>query len=171
METKKIAPKTLVAVLAAQIKEDAETIALKIVEASKGSDIDYSMLVENYVLKKDNYSPLLFSQFAENIFNEVKGIEKFKKLEVVMRYKYGFERDDVGPKLIDDTVNIDMEIDEKRPDENYFYISAYGNNKNAFSAYNQFKANISTKIINRNAPKTEVIIDSEIPEPETNNKD
>ena len=31
METKTIAPKTLVAVIAAQIKEDAENIALKIV--------------------------------------------------------------------------------------------------------------------------------------------
>lgn len=167
MENQKIAPKTLLAVLAAQIREDAETIARKIVEEAKGNDIDYSILVENYILKTDKFKPVLFSDFAKKAFSEVNEINKFNQkirtFEMSLSFNYGIV--DETKQLVPGENNefyFKSEIDEKH--EKYDWnLSVSERGSNIYMAFEQFKQELKIKIGHPDTLASEIVIESEIP--------
>ena len=159
---KKISPKSLAAVLAAAIREDADAIALQIVEQAKSSETDFNQLVARYITGESKEHALLMSQFANNIFDEVKAVDKFKRLKVGLIYEYGFHNGDIGPLLLEKNYEIILTIDEKRRADDYFNIEARGEDENAFVAYDQFKASFAA-LVNRNLQPNDLIIESPIP--------
>jgi len=162
MEPNKVAPKTLVAVLASHIKENAETMAKTIVEKCKGNDIDYQMLIENYILKKDEAEPekIILSKVAEQLFNEFKDTPLFKKFYIEILHEW--EKSNGGEIVKDDAVyKIRLETEEKVKSSfsaNMVNLSVMGTGSNFFKALETFRTDYKNTILNRKGV-TETIID------------
>ena len=162
---KKISPKSLAAVLAAAIREDADAIALKIVEQAKGNDIEYDKLVARYINGTMDENPVYLSQIADQLFEKTKDTEAFKELIVELEYRYGFDYNgkDEFPSLKSSNYRVSLEIKEKEKETDYCNISASGNSKNIYQAVSEFESNFEHKILNRNKKPNELIVESPIP--------
>lgn len=155
MNTKEIKPKTLVAVLAAAIREDAETIAKGIVEKTKGDNVEYASLVESFILGKRDSEPITFSSFAETAFEQIKGIEKLKTFEVELTYRWRKKENDTPfERITENEFSIRGELDI--PAQYSWYKSEIATGKNAYSTFEEFKEKIQRKLIEVDATPTEV---------------
>jgi hypothetical protein len=160
METKEIKPKTLVTVLTAAIKEDAECIAQKIVEKVKGDNVEYTSLVETFILNKRDSEKITFSTFAENEFEQIKDVEALKDFSVELvcywRKKGEPERffyENKNEFTVKSNLNITV--------ENYWDKSAHAYGNNAFSVFEEFKETLQKKLLSINCVSTEVNLPEE----------
>lgn len=157
MNTKEIKPKTLIAVLTAAIIEDAECIAKRIVETAKNDNVEYASLVESFILNKRDSEPITFSSFAENAFEQIKGIEKLKTFEVELINKWRKKKDDTPFERIDENeFYIQGELDI--PAQHSWNKSVVTTGKNAYSTFEEFRESVQRKIIEANAVPTEVYL-------------
>lgn len=168
MKSQEIAPKTLVAILAAQIREESETLAKRIVENAKGNDVDYSQMVEKYVLNKDNSSRVLFSKFSKNAFAEIVAINN--EINKVLTFRVSIENEwgriEKDGKLKPGSQNeftFSSELDIKQEDRDW-NKSIYSSHENIDIAFEAFKRDLKIAIGHPDTLPTEIIIESEEPE-------
>lgn len=145
MNTKEIKPKTLVAVLSAAIKEDAESIAQKIVENAKNDNVEYASLVETFILNKRDKENITFSLFAENAFEQIKDIKKLRSFSVGLRCRWR-KKGDPEQFIYEEKNDFFIEGDLDIVAENSWdkSVRAYGNN--AYSVFEEFKEGVDKKI-------------------------
>lgn len=136
MENKQVPPKTLVAVIAAVIREESEAMAQAIVNQVKGRDVEYQQLVSDYILKTKEYSKTVnFTDKCNQALEQFRDIEKFNKLKIEVRTIFEFNPN-VG-KIIPERVNefdMSFEIDELDTTASYNrnkYVYASGGNFDA----------------------------------------
>ncbi|NDV45827.1 hypothetical protein D0T49_02020 [Paludibacter sp. 221] len=162
MNPKEINPKTLIAVLTAAIKEDAELIARQIVAQAKNDNLEYSKLVERYVLGKTKAMPLNFSSFAENAFEQVKDTEKLLGFDIELFSSWRLNRTSGVFECYDNNqFHLKAELDHK--EKGYTWndtVHAYGGN--VYSLLDEFKASLQSKILEINGEVSEVILPEEI---------
>lgn len=155
MNPKEIKPKTLVAVLAAAIREDAEAIAKGIMEKAKGDNVKYASLVESFILSKRDSEPITFSSFAETAFEQIKGIEKLNTFEVELTYKWRKKEADTSFERITEnefSIRGDLDIQAQ-----YSWLkSVIATGKNAYSTFEKFREMVQRKIIEGDIALTEV---------------
>lgn len=166
METKKIPLKTVIYVLATQIREDAETLAQQIVANVKNSNIDYSFLIEKYILNSDERNVVKFSEFADKAFDEIKETEMLLSFEIDATHKWKFDEETkTFEKKYNGEFNIRAELNHKEGDGKYrYFASVYENGNNLVPLFNTFKAKLASKIDDIQGKMTDIEV---APAPET----
>ncbi len=155
MNTKEIKPKTLVAVLAAAIKEDAEYIAKSIVETAKSDNVEYASLVETFILNKRDADRITFSSFAENAFEQIKDIKELKDFSVEIECKW--RRDEKLKEFVcalKNEFSIRGDLDIVTGDN--WSKSAYASGNNIYTVFEEFKERVKRKTETDTSIPTEV---------------
>jgi len=145
MNTKEVKPKTLVAVLTAAIKEDAESIAQKVVEKAKSDNVEYTSLVEAFILNRRASEPITFSSFAENVFEQIKDIEKLRSFCISLKCYWRKERESEHFTYEDKNefcIEGNLDIDAKNSWDKT--VRAYGSD--VYSTFEEFKGSMYKKI-------------------------
>jgi hypothetical protein len=156
MNTSEIKPKTLTAVLAAHIRDEADAIARMIVEKAKGSDLDYSHLVEHYILGKSRGESITFTKFFDKAFDEIKDSDKLLEFSMELKSRYTKKE---KFELVDDGVfEFRAEVDFKTKKDQYGYDSVFHYGDNAFTGFDAFKAALTAKLLSISNQRTEVDI-------------
>lgn len=149
MDTKEIKPKTLISVLAAAIREDAESIAQKIVEKAKNDKVEYASLVEQLILDKRDSKSITFSSFSEKAFEQIKDVEKLKDFSVELKC-FWRKKGDPEQFIYENKNEFSIEANLNIDTENFWDRSARAHGNNAYSTFEEFKKNLQDKISPKN---------------------
>lgn len=160
MTTSEIKPRTLVAVLADHIRDEAYAIARKIVEQAKSSDIEYSTLVEQFVLQKSKAENIIFSSFSHKAFDEIRDTDMLLDFSIELKTRYRKSETEVGVfECSDDNLfSIGCRLDHKSDPDRWAKdsVEAYGGN--VHHVFESFKVKLASKLADIHGQKTEVDI-------------
>ena len=155
MNTKEIKPKTLISVLAAAIREDAESIAQEIVKKAKNDNVDYASLVEQFVFDKRDSRSITFSTFSEKAFEQIKDVEELKDFSVELRCSW-HKKGDPEQFIYGNKNEFFITANLKVNTNDYWGKSARAYGKNAYYTFEEFKKDLQKKIFSENDTPTDV---------------
>ncbi len=162
MTTSEIKPRTLIAVLAAHIRDEADAIARNIVDQAKSSDVEYSTLVEQFVLQKSKVENITFSSFSHKAFDEIRDTDMLLDFSIELKTSYRKSEKEVGVFECrgDNLFSIECTLDHKSDPDRWGKDSVMAYGTNAHHVFESFKARLASKLADIAGKKTEVELQS-----------